>query len=119
MIDIVAVGVGFGSTTGFVSGVLPFIQSVLWPALDRIHTGDLGTVFPDATYFSSKTGAPPYIGASATGPRTGERRPLGWVSYTDELEPYMRGSDGRTRMLVGLDLTGRITGIHVVEHHEP
>jgi transcriptional regulator of nitric oxide reductase len=44
---------------------------------------------------------------------------LGYAFWTTELEPLERGYDGPIKMLVGLDTGGVLTGVVVVEHHEP
>jgi len=103
LIDIVTAGAVVVITTAFVSGLLLFTQGTLRSVLARNRTRGLGSVFADATHFSPKTGAPPHISATATDPRTGERRLLGWAFYTDELEPYTRGYDGWIRILVSLE----------------
>jgi NosR/NirI family nitrous oxide reductase transcriptional regulator len=43
----------------------------------------------------------------------------GYAFWTTELEPLERGYDGPIKMLVGLDTKGILTGVLVVEHHEP
>ena len=43
----------------------------------------------------------------------------GYVFWTTDLEPLERGYDGPIKMLVGLDLKGKLTGVLVTEHHEP
>ena len=39
--------------------------------------------------------------------------------WTTELAPLERGYDGPIKMLVGMDTRGILTGLVVVEHHEP
>jgi transcriptional regulator of nitric oxide reductase len=47
------------------------------------------------------------------------RTPLGFAFWTTDLQPLERGYDGPIKMLVGMDTTGVLTGVIVVEHHEP
>ncbi len=75
----------------------------------------LAQLFPEATAFSPKEGQPPHFKAFA-GPA---RRLLGYVFWTTELEPLERGYDGPIKILTGVDTDGVLTGIVVVDHHEP
>jgi len=75
-------------------------------------------VFPDATAFSPKRTAPVPHYIAYSGP---DNAPTvaGYVFWTTELEPLIRGYDGPVKMLVGMDTKGVLTGVLVVEHHEP
>ena len=87
------------------------------PALDPMVKDRLSGLFPDATSFSPKEGTPPHFKAySGTG---SERTLMGYAFYTTDLEPLERGYDGPIQILVGIDLTARVTGILVVRHQEP
>ena len=79
----------------------------------------LERLFPAATTFSSKEGAPPHFKAFVNAP--GSERPTlaGYAFWTTELEPLERGYDGPIQILVGVDLSGILTGIVVVRHREP
>ena len=79
----------------------------------------LQNVFPEATSFSDKEGNPPHFKAYVTDVRTLKPVLAGYVFWTTELEPLERGYDGPIKMLVGMDLTGRLTNVLVVDHHEP
>jgi NosR/NirI family nitrous oxide reductase transcriptional regulator len=83
--------------------------------LDAKLQGQLKKVFPSAAEFSVKEGDPPHFTALGADKKT----PLGYAFWTTELEPLERGYDGPIKMLVGMDLQGRLTGVLVVEHHEP
>ena len=76
--------------------------------------GQLKQLFPASASFSPKGGNPPHF--KALGP--GEQL-LGYAFWTTELEPLERGYDGPIKMLVGLDASGVLTGVIVVDHHEP
>jgi Na+-translocating ferredoxin:NAD+ oxidoreductase RnfG subunit len=44
---------------------------------------------------------------------------VGYAFFTTDLVPLERGYGGPIVMLVGLDLKGAMTGLIVVDHHEP
>lgn len=78
----------------------------------------LKQLFPNASAFSPKEGAPPHYTAYAE-QAPGTRTVLGYAYWTTELVPLERGYGGPIAMLVGMDLKGVLTGLIVVEHHEP
>lgn len=80
---------------------------------------ELKRVFPAATAFSPKGGIPPHFKALITDPRTAVQALSGFAFWTTELEPLERGYDGPIKILVGMDTKGILTGIIVVDHHEP
>jgi len=86
--------------------------------LDRAVDAQLQKAFPGATAFSAKQAAPLPHYIAYTGP-IGLRTVAGYAFWTTELRPDERGYDGPIKMMVGLDLNGRLTGVVVVEHHEP
>ena len=69
--------------------------------------------------FAPKSGEPPHFTAFVTDPATGAQQPAGYAFWTTELTPLERGYDGPIKILVGMDTTGILTGIVVVDHHEP
>jgi NosR/NirI family nitrous oxide reductase transcriptional regulator len=75
--------------------------------------GNLKHLFPTATTFSPKGGDPPHFKAFAG------QTLLGLAFWTTELDPLERAYDGPIKILVGMDTKGILTGIVVVEHHEP
>ena len=82
----------------------------------RLQT-QLRQLFPSAASFSGRTGNPPHLEAY-----TSESKPrelVGYAVWTTDLDPLERGYDGPIKILVGLDLRGTITGVVVVDHHEP
>ena len=87
------------------------------PAEQRLQT-QLKQLFPAAGGFTAKEGSPAHITAF-TVDRSGMRTPLGFAFWTTDLQPLERGYDGPIKMLVGMDTTGVLTGVIVVEHHEP
>src|SRR5689334_4666167 len=81
---------------------------------------NLKKLFPTATSFSPKTGTPPHFTALLGDPKVAaSQTPAGFAFWTTELEPLERGYDGPIKILVGMDMKGVLTGIVVVEHHEP
>jgi NosR/NirI family transcriptional regulator, nitrous oxide reductase regulator len=76
--------------------------------------GDLKHLFPTAAAFSPKGGDPPHFKAFGPGQTL-----LGLAFWTTELDPLERAYDGPIKILVGMDTKGILTGVVVVEHHEP
>ena len=85
---------------------------------DTKLTRQLRTLFPTAASFSPKVPNPPHFKAYGTDP-SGAPALLGVAFWTTELEPLERGYDGPIKILVGLDTHGTLSGVLVVEHHEP
>jgi NosR/NirI family transcriptional regulator, nitrous oxide reductase regulator len=102
--------------------VLLMVPAVLLPfaarqaPADAKLQGQLKTVFPSAASFSTKqtTPLPHFVAYAADG-----KTVLGYAFWTTELEPLERGYDGPIKILVGMDTKGILTGVLVVEHHEP
>jgi NosR/NirI family transcriptional regulator, nitrous oxide reductase regulator len=79
----------------------------------------LKRLFPAATAFSPKEGDPPHFKAFSGDPKSSLKTLAGVAFWTTELDPLERGYDGPIKVLVGMDTHGVLTGIIVVEHHEP
>jgi transcriptional regulator of nitric oxide reductase len=88
------------------------------PSGDSKLFSQLKGAFPAATSFSAKEGSPPHFKAYVSDPQ-GKQTLAGFAFWTTELEPLERGYDGPIKMIVGLDVTGVVTGVVVVEHREP
>ena len=87
-------------------------------APDARQQARLKQLFPAASAFSPKEGDPPHY--TAFGPGSAGNQPvLGYAFFTTDLMPLERGYGGPIVMLVGLDLKGLLTGLIVVDHHEP
>jgi NosR/NirI family nitrous oxide reductase transcriptional regulator len=86
-------------------------------AVDTRLQSQLKQVFPGASAFSAKQGNPPHFAVYSGDPNL--KTVAGFAFWTTELEPLERGYDGPIKMLVGMDTKGILTGILVVEHHEP
>ena len=96
--------------------MLPF--AVGQTALDKTLETQLKRVFPTATAFSTKQARPlPHFVAYTGNPSS--QTIAGYVFWTTELEPLERGYDGPIKMLVGLDVNAKLTGVLVTEHREP
>jgi transcriptional regulator of nitric oxide reductase len=76
----------------------------------------LKQLFPSATAFSPKGGEPPHFKALA-GPKSQDV--IGYAFLTTEVTPLERGYGGPIVMLAGLDLKGTLTGVIIIDHHEP
>jgi len=87
--------------------------------IDPKQEAQLKQLFPNATSFGPKGGDPPHFTAYITDSRTGTRQPSGYAFWTTELSPLERGYDGPIKILVGMDTAGVLTGVVVVDHHEP
>lgn len=88
------------------------VVSAQTPAEARLQN-QLKQLFPNATSFTPKGGDPPHFSAM-----NGQTL-LGLAFWTTELQPLERAYDGPIKILVGMDTKGILTGIIVVEHHEP
>ena len=92
-----------------------YTQSAVDPKLQ----GQLKQLFPAAAAFSPKIPDPPHFKAYSA-PPTPAAQPLAGIAFwTTEIEPLERGYDGPIKMLVGMDTKGVLTGVVVVQHHEP
>ena len=87
--------------------------------IDRRQEAQLRQLFPSVAGFAPKGGEPPHFTAFVNDPATGAQQPAGYAFWTTELTPLERGYDGPIKILVGMDTTGVLTGIVVVDHHEP
>jgi NosR/NirI family transcriptional regulator, nitrous oxide reductase regulator len=87
-------------------------------AIDPQTEGQLRQLFPSASSFAPKGGAPPHFKAFDNDPQ-GARVLAGYAFWTTELAPLERGYDGPIKILVGMTAAGILTGVVVVDHHEP
>ena len=105
-------------------GLVVATVSVAWAA-DRIFTNHkpdahLKKLFPQAVAFSPLEGTPLHFKAYAVDPKTRpEAQPIGYAFWTTDLVPQERGYHGAIHFLVGLDLTGIITGVVLDYDSEP
>jgi transcriptional regulator of nitric oxide reductase len=96
-----------------------FVLTAGQPSAEARLQAELKQLFPSATAFSPKGGDPPHFKAFTTDPRTKLQTLLGLAFWTTELDPLERAYDGPIKILVGMNPKGVLTGVIVVEHHEP
>ena len=94
-------------------------------AADRIFTtpnpaAELKRLFPNAVAFSPLAGEPLHFKAYAADPKTNPSAPtLGVAFWTTDLVPQEHGYHGPIHILVGMDMTGVLTGVVVTYDSEP
>ena len=94
-------------------------------AADRIFTNPkvephLRALFPKAAAFSPLEGTPLHFKAYAADPKTTPNAPLlGYAFWTTDLVPKEYGYHGPIHILVGMDLTGILSGVVVDYDSEP
>ena len=74
--------------------------------------------FPTATRFGPATGTQPVYEAYGSDPATGQEVLLGYLFLTSDWPPELKGYTSTIKTLVGMDLTGKITGVRVIEYYE-
>jgi len=74
----------------------------------------LKQLFPSATGFSAKEGQPPHFKAYSGGQTV-----AGYAFWTTDFVPQEHGYHGPIHILVGLNLTGNLTGVVVDYDSEP
>jgi transcriptional regulator of nitric oxide reductase len=80
----------------------------------------LKRLFPQAVAFSPFGGTPLHYKAYGVDPKSNPNAPpIGLVFWTTDLVPEEVGYHGPIHILVGLDMTGIITGAFVDYHSEP
>ena len=99
--------------------------AILAAAADRIYTNpnpaaELKRLFPAAAAFSPLAGEPLHFNAYAVDPKTNPaEKPIGVAFWTTDLVPQEHGYHGPIHMLVGMDMTGTLTGVVVTYNSEP
>jgi len=93
-------------------------------AAQRIVTNDaqphLKQLFPAAAAFSPHAGTPLHYTAFGVDPKTNPSAPpIGFAFWTTDLVPNEHGYHGAIHMLVGMDMTGILTGVIVDFNTEP
>jgi NosR/NirI family nitrous oxide reductase transcriptional regulator len=94
-------------------------------AADRIYTtpnptAELKRLFPSAAAFSPLAGEPLHFKAYATDPKsTPSPQQIGVAFWTTDLVPQEHGYHGPIHILVGMDMTGTLTGVVVTYNSEP
>jgi transcriptional regulator of nitric oxide reductase len=99
--------------------------AILAAAADRIYTNpnpaaELKRLFPAAAVFSPLAGEPLHFNAYAADPKTNPaEKQIGVAFWTTDLVPQEHGYHGPIHMLVGMDMTGTLTGVVVTYNSEP
>ncbi len=94
-------------------------------AADRIFTNPdpsahLKRLFPSAVAFSKLSGTPLHFTAYASDPQKNPSAPaVGYAFWTTDLVPNEAGYHGPIHILVGMDLSGILTGVVVDYDSEP
>ncbi len=78
----------------------------------------LSAVMPEADRFSEREGAPIAMRAYSIDPETGTETLIGYAFHTSDIPPEQIGYSGPIEALVGMDLTGHITGVRVTYYWE-
>ena len=105
--------------------VLVGAAGVIAVAADRIYTNpdpaaELKRLFPAAAAFSPLEGDPLHFKAYAVSPKTNPSAPpIGLAFWTTDLVPQEHGYHGPIHILVGMDMTGVLTGVAVTYDSEP
>ena len=105
--------------------VLSLCCGVVVAAADRIYTApnpsaELKRLFPTATAFSALAGEPLHFNAYAGDPKANPAAPpMGVAFWTTDLVPQEHGYHGPIHILVGMDMTGVLTGVVVTYDSEP
>ncbi|MFA5089032.1 MAG: 4Fe-4S binding protein, partial [Candidatus Omnitrophota bacterium] len=103
------------------------ISSFLRPSPGKGSTEEIlacKVVFPQADSFSDKQGLSPYdrslphYKAYRVHPETKKKEWIGVAFLTTDIEPEERGYSGPIKLMVGLDLAGTITQVHLLSHSE-
>jgi transcriptional regulator of nitric oxide reductase len=94
-------------------------------AADRIYTtpnpiAELKRLFPAAATFSPLEGDPLHFKAYAGDPKANPaEKPIGIAFWTTDLVPQEHGYHGPIHILVGMDMTGVLSGVVVTYDSEP
>jgi transcriptional regulator of nitric oxide reductase len=80
----------------------------------------LKQLFPNAVFFSPLGGEPLHFKAYAVDPKANPNaEPIGLAFWTTDLVPREAGYHGPIHLLVGMDMTGVLTGVVMDYHGEP
>jgi transcriptional regulator of nitric oxide reductase len=80
----------------------------------------LKRLFPSAVAFSAHTGTPLHYKAYGADPKTNPTAPpIGFVFWTTDVVPNEYGYHGPIHLIVGMDMTGILTGVYVDFNSEP
>lgn len=80
--------------------------------------GLLPEVVPGATRFGERVGEPPVFEAYGADPATGAETLVGYAFVTADIPPEVQGYTAPITVLVGMDLSGTVTGIEILAYRE-
>ena len=106
-------------------GVSIVASGVVLGAAERIFTNPkpdahLKRLFPNAVTFSPLSGTPLHFTAYGTDPaKSPSADPVGYAFWTTDLVPNEHGYHGPIHILVGMNLSGILTGVVVDYDSEP
>jgi transcriptional regulator of nitric oxide reductase len=101
------------------------VSGAIVGAVERIFTNpkpdaDLKKLFPSAVAFSPLTGTPLHFTAYSTEPaKAASSDPMGFAFWTTDLVPNEHGYHGPIHILVGMNMSGVLTGVVVDYDSEP
>lgn len=105
-----------------ISGALVIVTSLF---VRHLFTGggvhelsSLKSVFPQAERFLPQKEPLPHYRALAKNWKTGADEVIGYCFDTAYIAPRVRGFGGPIHILVGMDLSGHLVGIKILEHNE-
>ncbi|MBW3535294.1 MAG: 4Fe-4S binding protein [Gemmatimonadetes bacterium] len=78
----------------------------------------LQRVLPGAERFGERSGDPPVVRGWSVDPSSGEERLVGFAFLTSDVPPEELGYNGPIDVLVGMDASGTVTGVVVVDYYE-
>ncbi len=78
----------------------------------------LSEVVPEATRFGPREGEPLVFEAYGADPATGAESLIGYAFVTADIPPEVQGYSAPITVLVGMDLTGTLTGIEILAYRE-
>ena len=84
----------------------------------RLTEEQLAGVLPLADRFDSKAGDPPVFKGYSLDPASGVESLMGYAFITSDFQPEVEGYSAPIRVLVGMDLTGALTGIEILYYRE-
>ena len=88
--------------------------------IDPMPTARLKQLFPKAVAFTPRGDVDPvYFTAYAVDPATPRAKPIGYAFWTIDLVPAELGYHGHIHMLIGMNTSGRLTGVILDRHTEP
>ena len=106
-----------------VLAVLPVVvaaQKRIAGFIEPMPTAKLRQLFPQATAFTPRGDKDPlHFTAYAADPRAPGAKPIGFAFWTVDINPEELGYHGHIHMLVGMNMTGTLTGVIVDWNTEP